>query len=152
MALTAGFNHVALVTDDLDRFVEFYRSVFEAEVLMEMAEGPVRHALIGIGGGMALHPFEFDGRSSDGEPGHPFQRGHLDHVALDVPDEETFGVLRRRLIDAGATDGTVTDFGMVRVVGYQDPDGWWGEIALWSDGEPLPYDQTRVTQEPPAPV
>jgi catechol 2,3-dioxygenase-like lactoylglutathione lyase family enzyme len=78
------------------------------------------------------------------EAGEAFQRGHLDHVALDVDDIDTFEELRHRLVDCGASDGTATDFGMVRTVAFRDPDGWWGEIAHWKDGEPLPLDEAAV--------
>ncbi|MGA9277169.1 VOC family protein [Ilumatobacter sp.] len=145
MPLTTGINHLALVTADLDRLIEFYRSVFEANVFAQLAEGPVRHALIDIGSGMALHPFEFSGQPSEGPYGEMFQRGHLDHVSLNVPDEATFGMLRKRLVEQGASDGTMADFGAVRTVAFRDPDGWWGEIAIWTGGEPLPLDQAVVT-------
>jgi catechol 2,3-dioxygenase-like lactoylglutathione lyase family enzyme len=35
MPMSAGFNHVATVTADLDRVAAFYRSVFDAEVTFE---------------------------------------------------------------------------------------------------------------------
>lgn len=145
MPMTSGINHVALVTADLDRFVGFYTSVFDGQVFAELSEGPVRHALIDLGGGMALHPFEFAGRPADGPFGEMFERGHLDHVSLNVADEETFQLLRRRLVECGASDGTMTDFGAVRTVAYRDPDGWWGEIAIWTGGEPVPLDEAEVS-------
>lgn len=142
--LTSGINHVALVTADLDRFTQFYASVFDAQVFAELSEGPVRHALIDLGGGTALHPFELSGRPADDAFGEMFDRGHLDHVSLNVPDEETFEVLRSRLVESGASDGTITDFGAIRTVAYRDPDGWWGEVAMWTGGEPVPLDQAQV--------
>jgi catechol 2,3-dioxygenase-like lactoylglutathione lyase family enzyme len=144
--LTSGINHVALVTADLDRFVEFYTSVFEGKVFAALTEGPVRHALIDLGGGMALHPFEFAGLPAEGPFGEMFERGHLDHVSLNVADEETFEMLRRRLVECGASDGTMTDFGAVRTVAYRDPDGWWGEIAIWTGGEPVPLNEAEVSE------
>lgn len=120
-------------------------SVFGASVFAELTEGPVRHALIDLGGGMALHPFEFTGRPTDAPYGEMFQRGHLDHVSLNVPDEETFDVLRRRLVERGASDGDSRDFGAVRTVAFPDPDGWWGEIAIWTGGDPVPLDQAVTT-------
>jgi hypothetical protein len=75
-----------------------------------------------------------------------FERGHLDHVSLNVTDDETFEMLRRRLVECGASDGTMTDFGAVRTVAYRDPDGWWGEIAIWTGGEPVPLNEAEVTE------
>ena len=37
MAITDGFNHVATLTTDLDRFTAWYLRVFEAPVVFEMA-------------------------------------------------------------------------------------------------------------------
>ncbi|WP_246647140.1 hypothetical protein [Rhizobium laguerreae] len=34
---------------------------------------------------------------------------------------------------AGASDGTITDFGAVRLVTFKDPDGTEGEVARWTD-------------------
>ena len=38
-----------------------------------------------------------------------FQRGRIDHFALNVPDAETLEQLRNKLLARGTTDGTVTD-------------------------------------------
>jgi hypothetical protein len=72
-----------------------------------------------------------------------FDRGHLDHVALNVGDYETFEMLRRRLVAAGVTDGMVTDFGNVRTIWFRDPDGGEGEIAQWQRGAPLTFAERR---------
>lgn len=69
-----------------------------------------------------------------------FDRGHLDHLAIDVGDTETFQLLRSRLVEEGATDGTLTDFGTVRSVWFEDPDGMGGEITMWSSGTPRTFD------------
>ena len=37
MPITQGFNHVAMLTPDLDRLVRFYAEAFEADVTFEMA-------------------------------------------------------------------------------------------------------------------
>lgn len=41
-----------------------------------------------------------------------FQRGRIDPFALNVADAEIFDRLRSDLIDRGASDGIVTDFGI----------------------------------------
>ena len=58
MPLAKGCHHIAILTEDLDRFVAFYRRIFDADLLAEGGEGPLRHALVDVGG-MSLHPFEF---------------------------------------------------------------------------------------------
>lgn len=143
-SLLAGVNHVALVTDDLDRLIDFYVSVFDAEVMCDLDEGAVRHALIDLGSGAALHPFEVDGCEHGAGRAEIFGRGHLDHVALNVADEAAFEKLRDRLVEAGASDGSVTDFGRVRTVWFRDPDGCEGEIAIWFDGEVRRFDERVI--------
>lgn len=138
--MLSGFHHVALVTEDLDRLIAFYAEVFDAKVRVDLSERKVRHALIDIGGGAALHPFEMPGNAAARGSEEMFGRGHLDHLALNVADEETFQELRRRLIEAGACDGMTTDFGVVKTCFFTDPDGMECEIAIWKEGNPLSRD------------
>ena len=57
-------------------------------------------------------------------------RGRIDHVGLQAASEEAFATIRQRLIDAGASDGTVNDFGSARSMFFRDPDGLEGEVLL----------------------
>lgn len=152
MGLSAGCNHVALVTQDVDRFIDFYRRVFDADVLIDMQEGPLRHAMVDVGSGFCLHPFEF-AAGSDHSAGSEafFDRGHIDHLAIGVADTETFELLRDRLVREGATDGMVTDFGLVRTVWFRDPDGMGCEIAMRSSGTPLAFEDRIQEAYEPAP-
>jgi catechol 2,3-dioxygenase-like lactoylglutathione lyase family enzyme len=61
MPLTIGINHVASITANLDRLIRFYVEVFEAVVLVDLDEGSLRHAMLDLGGGACLHPFQMDG-------------------------------------------------------------------------------------------
>lgn len=140
----AGVHHIALVTEDLDRLVEFYRRVFDAEVRLDLEEPGMRHAMIDLGNGAALHPFELDESPHARGTTTIFERGHLDHLALQVTDARTFEELRDRLVAAGASDGTVTDFGCVRTVSFCDPDGADCEIAMWCDGAPRSFDERGI--------
>lgn len=154
MVLTNGCNHVTIVTEDMDRLVRFYAEVFDASVRWDILEGDgVRHALIDLGGGFALHPFEFvhgnpHSRGSD----TMFGRGHIDHIALDVADADVFEELRRRLVEHGASDGAVTDFGVTRNVWFEDPDGHGSEIALWAHGQPRKFHERIVETYKHTPV
>lgn len=145
----AGVNHVAVLTEDLDRLISFYRRVFGAEIGFDMEEDGLRHAMIDLGNGAALHPFQVpDNPHGRGVPA-VFERGHLDHVALNVADVATFEELRDRLVADGASDGTVTDFGMVRSVSFRDPDGAECEIAVWCDDVPPRRFEDRIVEAHP---
>lgn len=141
---TDGFNHLALVTGDLDAFNAFYGDVFGAEVRWVLTEDGMRHAMLDVGGGACLHPFELVGHPAAGGGGQIFGRGHLDHFALDVGSVAAFEQVRAELVRRGASDGTVTDFGMVRTVTFLDPDGHEAEVALWCEGAPLTFADRRT--------
>jgi len=131
--LFEGIHHVAFLTSDLDRLIAFYERIFDARVVLDRQDGARRHALIDIGGGATLHPFEVAaGRVPARQP--MFERGRLDHVALDASSREAFLEIRRRLIAEGAhatEDGLVTDMGSsVWSISFHDPDGMWGEV-MW---------------------
>ncbi len=119
MPVTVGAHHLAVFTRNIDRLIRFYEDVFDAKTKFDLSEpnaggGTIRHALIDLGGSFALHPFQMpeptgfeDGSVRMGK------RGHIDHLALKVDDEESLQEARRRLVKVGASDGTVTDFGAI---------------------------------------
>jgi catechol 2,3-dioxygenase-like lactoylglutathione lyase family enzyme len=146
MPLTAGCNHVTILTGDLDRLIAFYCGVFDADVRLDMTEEDLRHALIDLGGGFFLHPFQL-ARPAPYLAGMPrmFTRGHIDHFGLDLPDRTAFETARRRLVEVGATAGRVRDFGSVEVLGFEDPDGMEVEITLWKGGPHLTMAESRVS-------
>jgi catechol 2,3-dioxygenase-like lactoylglutathione lyase family enzyme len=81
----------------------------------------------------SLHAFEFS-RIAPPSAAPMSQRGRIDHFALNVPDAETFDQLRTKRLARGSTDGTVTDFGVMRVLTFRDPDGHSVELAHWIGG------------------
>ena len=56
--LTTGINHVAIVTEDVDRFCAFYVEVFGADVVFAETTPAFRHAILSVGGDGVLHPVE----------------------------------------------------------------------------------------------
>jgi catechol 2,3-dioxygenase-like lactoylglutathione lyase family enzyme len=144
MPLASGCQHIALVTANLDRFIEFYTRIFDARTVFDMTEGPMRHAMVDLGGGLWLHPFQFPGEHPDAA-GRPkvFTRGHLDHIAIEVPDRATLDLIRDRLVEAGASDGTLTDVGMLDLVTFHDPDGMEAEVALRKPGAPKRFEDRK---------
>ena len=128
--MITGFNHVAFVTRDLDRLRAFYQEVFEIDgPVLTNGPGGTRHAMLRLGDGAVLHPFEVPNADLDGAGTEMFRRGRVDHFALDAGDEETLERLRARLVAVGASDGEVTDFGPILSVHFQDPDGTQLEVA-----------------------
>jgi catechol 2,3-dioxygenase-like lactoylglutathione lyase family enzyme len=109
--LTTGINHVAILTEDVDRFCAFYADVFGATVVFAETTPAFRHAILSVGGDGVLHPVEVADNPHGRASAAMLDRGHLDHFALNVPSQEAFDELRRRVRDRGASDGVVTDLG-----------------------------------------
>lgn len=133
MQLTRGLNHVAVLTEDLDRFVEFYTAVFDVEVVFTEATPAFRHAIVRVGPDSWLHPAEVTGNQHGAAQPAMFERGHLDHLALAADSVDAFHELRDRLIARGATDGSIDDLGAFHSLWFCDPDGMRGELTLIVD-------------------
>jgi catechol 2,3-dioxygenase-like lactoylglutathione lyase family enzyme len=132
MALVNDLHHLAFLTADMDRLISFYERNFDARVTLDRKDGELRHAFIEIGPNTVLHPFEVPGAELPGRQ-EIFQRGRLDHFALNATSEEAFREVRRRLIADGAhatEGGLVTDMGSMLSFSFHDPDDGWHEI-MW---------------------
>jgi catechol 2,3-dioxygenase-like lactoylglutathione lyase family enzyme len=140
--LTTGFNHVAVLTNDTDRLQEFYTSVFDAVVLTagpapEGADGTVKLTIIQVGPTAELNVFQIDGNHEAERQVPMFERGRLDHLALQAGSIEAFETIRERLIARGAADEFVTDFGPMLSLFFRDPDGLECEVCVTNpDAQP----------------
>jgi catechol 2,3-dioxygenase-like lactoylglutathione lyase family enzyme len=135
--LLSGFNHVAVLTGDTDRLVEFYGGVFDstAEVLED--DNGFRLTTVSIGPSAELNVFELPGNTEHERQTPMFGRGRLDHLALETGSVDAFDEIRRRLMARGATDGFVTDFGPILSLFFRDPDGLEAEVCVVNpDAEP----------------
>jgi catechol 2,3-dioxygenase-like lactoylglutathione lyase family enzyme len=129
---TSGFNHVATMTADLDRYLAFYQEIFGADVItvMEQQGDHPRMAIVNMGGQGALNVFEVPAESIVGDRTKMGGRGPIDHFALSVDSEEALLEVRDRLVAAGASPGEVTNFGpALQSVFFRDPDGAELEVA-----------------------
>lgn len=129
--LLNGFNHVAILTNDTGRFVEFYRDVFDAKVDGEMQMGDEGLlTFVSVGEGAEINLFEVRGNTEAARQTPMFGRGRIDHLGLQAASLEAFEEIRRRLIERGASDEFVTDFGPVLSVFFRDPDGLECEVCV----------------------
>lgn len=133
MQLLKGVNHVAVLTVDLDRFIEFYSDVFGVEVVFAETAPAFRHAILRTGPDSWLHPAEVAGNPHAGAKPAMFSRGHIDHVALMAASREAFARIRERLVARGASTGAVEDLGAFHALWFQDPDGMQAEVTLIVD-------------------
>ncbi|WP_421121415.1 VOC family protein [Aquihabitans daechungensis] len=131
MVITNGFNHVATLTTDLDRFQAWYQEVFDAETVFEMAaegEHP-RMAIIDLGGGGALNAFEVPAESMIGDQRRIGARGNIDHFGISVPDRATLEQVQGRLTAAGADIGEIQQLGDCWSLFFRDVDGMELEVC-----------------------
>jgi catechol 2,3-dioxygenase-like lactoylglutathione lyase family enzyme len=133
MSLLTGINHVAVMADDLDRFVDFYTDVFGMEVVFEEATPAFRHAILRTGPDSWLHPAEVGGNPHGAALPAMFDRGHLDHLALNAASPDAFAEVRRRLLARGAGPGEVEDLGAFHALWFEDPDGMRVELTVIVD-------------------
>ncbi len=131
--LLDGVNHIALISNDVARLGRFYAEVFDAEV------GPTRPhgeepgetmTVIRIGPHTELNVFTIEGNTEPDRQTPMWGRGRIDHVGVHAAGPEAFAAIRERLIAAGASDGTVNDFGSVYSMFFRDPDGLEGEVLV----------------------
>jgi len=129
--LLEGVNHVAILTSDTERFVNFYREVFGAEVDGSQdigGEGTL--TFIKIGPHAEINLFELQDNAEAQRQTPMFGRGRIDHLGLQAASLDAFEEIRRRLIERGAADEFVTDFGPILSLFFRDPDGLEGEVCV----------------------
>lgn len=142
--LLTGFDHVAVLTADTDRFVEFFTEVFGAEVVGEPEVPPGwRMTLVKVGPDSEFNLFEIADNAEAGRQTPMFGRGRLDHLGLRATSMDDFVTIRERLMKRGATDGFVTDFGPIFSVYFVGPDGLECEVCV-----PNPEAQPGVFNPP----
>jgi catechol 2,3-dioxygenase-like lactoylglutathione lyase family enzyme len=131
--LLDGVNHIAWISKDVARLGGFYAQVFDAEV------GPTRPhgqdpgetmTVIRIGPHTELNVFTIEGNTQPDRQTPMWERGRIDHIGFHAASPEAFATIRQRLIDTGASDGTVNDFGGAYSIFFRDPDGLEGEVLV----------------------
>jgi catechol 2,3-dioxygenase-like lactoylglutathione lyase family enzyme len=135
MPITSGFNHVATLTTDLDRFAEWYGTVFGAEVTfrMEQEGDHPRMFILDMGGVGALNVFEVPEDAIIGERRRIGARGAIDHFGLNVDSLATLEEVRDRLVAAGADIGEIQRLGGEWSLFFRDVDGMELEVCCAAD-------------------
>jgi catechol 2,3-dioxygenase-like lactoylglutathione lyase family enzyme len=133
-----GIHHLTILTSDMDRLIDFYRRVFDANVTLDMEEEGLRHVFIELGPDTVLHPFEVPGIEVPQGEIEAFKRGRLDHFGVNAASEEHFWELRRRVIEeeAGVEGAVVSDMRSLISFTFEDPDGGRHEVIWERPGVP----------------
>src|SRR5215472_5251250 len=152
-----GINHLALVSSDMKRTIDFYSGVLGMPLIktIDLPGGMGQHFFFDCGGGDCVAFFWFPD-APDGMPGisapktRPDQgellsaTGSMNHVAFHVPADR-FEAYRQRLKEKGVEVSPILNhddslYGIaremhdgvfVRSFYFQDPDGILLEFACW---------------------
>ncbi|MEM7093600.1 MAG: VOC family protein [Actinomycetota bacterium] len=152
-----GVNHVALVSSDMERTVEFYRDILGMPLIKTLEiPGGAQHFFFDCGNGDSVAFFWFPdapdhapGIASAGSlPGAGDLRsahGSMNHLAFNVEEEQfeecieilqSKGVPVSPVLNHDDSESTIAaelhDGVFVRSVYFQDPDGVLLELACWT--------------------
>ena len=129
--LVDGLHHAATLTNDTDALHAFYRSVFDARITLDREEFPGgRLSIIEFGPGAELNVFQIEGNTQADHQTPMFERGRIDHLAVQAASIDAFETIRDRLMARGAADDFVTDFGPMLSIFFRDPDGLECEVCV----------------------
>ena len=131
--LLDGVNHIAWISKDAERLKAFYARVFDADVGPTRAHGDKpgeTMTVIRIGPHTELNIVTIEGNTEPQRQTPMWGRGRIDHFGLQAASPDAFDTIRTRLMNEGASDGTINDFGSAHSVFFRDPDGLEGEVLL----------------------
>ena len=124
-----GIADLALVTNDMETTVKFYRDVLGMSLIVtfagEINGQRIRHYVFGLGPASRLSFFEWPdvdlpSRKSAGVPASGRQ---FDHVTIGVESEDTLVDLQGRSREAGVQASDIVDHGFGRAIYFENPNG-----------------------------
>ena len=126
-AALEAINHLACITDDMEKTVRFYRDLLGMELFLGKGIDGFRHYIFRLGPNQ-LAFFEY----RDAAPREERPQGErigFDHVSFAVADKAALFAFRDRLNAAGREVSEVLDYGMVWSFHSHDPNGLPIEIS-----------------------
>ncbi len=132
-----GINHLALVTNDMEGTVRFYRDVLGLPLVAAIGNTkggyPFRHYFFEIGANNCIAFFEWPEVEGFHKPaGQPVQGlAQFDHVSFDVETEDELLELQHKLGQAGVEETTVIDHKLIHSIYFHDNNGIALEASVW---------------------
>ena len=150
-------NHLAMVTNDMDKTVRFYRDVLGMPLVGAIGNKPgsypYRHYFFEIGPDTTIAFFEWPGMVEEFHKpaGQPVQgRVQFDHISFDVENEEDLLELQVKLQGAGVEVTEVIDHKFIHSIYFTDPKGIALEASVWitnPTGREPDYSDQNVWQD-----
>ena len=152
-----GVNHLALVTNDMEKTVRFYRDILEMPLVAAIGNAPgsypYRHYFFEVGPNNTIAFLEWPGlvEAFYKPAGQPVAgRIQFDHVSFDVESEEALLELQDRLEQAGVEVTPVIDHRFIHSIYFTDPNGIALEATVWvtnPTGRQPDYSDSNVFQD-----
>ncbi len=148
-----GIADVALVTNDMEKTVRFYRDVLGMSVVVTYArdidDRRIRHYFFRLGPASCLSFFEWPGVEllPRKDAGAPAAGRQFDHVTIGVDSVETLMDLQKRAREAGIQASDIVDHGFARAIYFEDPNGISLGFAFFTrdlETDPAFYDTEPV--------
>ncbi len=130
----SGINHLALVTDNMDQTVRFYRDVLGCKLVATIGNVHFRHYFFSMGERNTLAFFEWPSTHlvPSKPAGMPAKDGRqFDHLSFNVDTYEEFLALQQRLRDAGVEVTRVVDHDFIHSIYFDDNNGISLEASVW---------------------
>lgn len=126
MSRYTGIHHLALITDNMDKTIRFWRDLLGMRMLAATGDGRNRQYFFEISPNNILSFFEWPEAVNPEEKVHgeptPEPLG-FDHVAIGVEDDEALLEVRKTLKGAGVRVSQVVDHGYFHSIYAFDPNG-----------------------------
>lgn len=155
-----GVNHLALITNDMDQTVRFYRDILGFPLVGTIGNPQFRHYFFDMGNGGTIAFFEWPGVQNIGTrkpAGLPDEGRQFDHVSFGVESLEAMVALQKRLRAAGVEVTRVVDHDFIQSIYFDDPNGialevsYWvrnlSEQPAWGDPEPVPAAREQMAAQ-----
>jgi len=125
MGKYTGIHHLAMITDDMDKTIRFWRDLLGMRMLAATGDGKNRQYYFEISDNNIISFFQWPGavNPEEKEHGEPTTEPlAFDHVAIGVEDDETLLAVKKTLEDAGFWVSHVVDHGFIHSIYSFDPN------------------------------
>lgn len=148
-----GINHVALATGDMDSTIRFWRDLLGMRIIGGHGKPGNRQYFFGLTDNTLISFFEWPGVQPvpDKDPGRavrgPFS---LDHIAIEVKDEEEIWRLKESLEAADVWVSEVIDNGFIHSIFSTDPNNI--QLEFCSRVKGVRMDELKMVDSHPTPA
>lgn len=156
-----GINHVAMATNDMDKTIRFWRDLLGMRLVAGHGRPGNRQYFFEVSENALISFFEWPEVEPmpDKDPSSPVKGPfNLDHVSIEVKDEDELWKLKDRLEAAGIWVTEVIDHGFIHSIFSTDPNNIQLEfcasvkgISLSANPKMMDISPSDITKEGPEP-